>query len=151
MSFRMNRIIGIRGLLIASFLHLVSLDALATETSLAKVNLLGEQIVESPGGRLKVRVLKVSLPKKLKQFAKIYPAPGPRYVLKGRLRITVVGKTEEFGPGQLFWESGIQALSENISDTEAEILVTETTPESSPSKAKPERADKTKTGKTKKQ
>jgi hypothetical protein len=101
----------------------------ADESTLATPQVLGEESVDLPGSKVKVRVLKLSLPKGWKQSEKIHPLPGPRYVLKGRIRVVTEVKKEEFGPGQVFWENGVVATSENISDGEVDLLVTEMVPE----------------------
>ncbi len=145
----MHRVNIFRHLMIGVSISFATWGIAVADAPVASSHVMGEQTVDANGTKLKVRVLKVMLPKGFKQIAKIYPIPGPRYVLKGRVRISVVGKSEEFGPGQLFWENGGQVLSENISDSEVDLLVTETLPESLQPKAKAGRGNNAKTAKQK--
>ena len=99
--------------------------------------------------KVKVRVIKLTLAKGWKVASRIHPIPGPRYVLKGRVRIATDAKADEFGPGQLFWETGSQYLSENISDSEVDLLVMEMLPEPTPPKTGRTTNGKAAKGKTK--
>lgn len=72
-----------------------------------------------------VRVFRVIFPKGYKTPEHQHEGAGPRYVLKGRIKITDNGQTREYGPGQVFWESGQPMIAENISDGEAEMVVFE--------------------------
>jgi hypothetical protein len=111
------------------------LDAMAAETAPLPQQLLGEQSMDLSASKVKVRVIKLTLAKGWKVASRIHQIPGPRYVLKGRVRIATDAKAEEFGPGQLFWETGSQYLSENVSDSEVDLLVMEMIPEPPPPKS----------------
>ena len=121
--------------LFAGLALIFSLDAVAVETAPLPQQLLGEQAMDLSAPNVKVRVIKLTLPKGWKVATRIHPIPGPRYVLKGRVRIATDIKAEEFGPGQLFWETGSQYLSENVSDSEVDLLVMEMLPEPTPPKS----------------
>jgi quercetin dioxygenase-like cupin family protein len=125
------------------------LDATAAETATLPQQLLGEQSMDLSAPNVKVRVIKLTLPKGWKIATRIHPIPGPRYVLKGRVRIATDVKAEEFGPGQLFWETGSQYLSENVSDSEVDLLVMEMLPEPTSPKAGRTMGGKAPKGKTK--
>jgi len=133
--------------LLAVVTLIFSLDAVAAEPAPLSQQLLGEQAMDLSASNVKVRVIKLTLPKGWKVATRIHPIPGPRYVLKGRVRIATDTKAEEFGPGQLFWETGSQYLSENVSDSEVDLLVTEMLPE--PTTAKPGRTTSAKSPKGK--
>lgn len=135
--------------LIACIALINSLDGIAAEMAPLPQQLLGEQSMDLSAPNVKVRVIKLTLPKGWKLATRIHPVPGPRYVLKGRVRIVTDIKAEEFGPGQLFWETGSQYLSENISDSEVDLLVTELLPEPTPSKGGRTTNGKAPKGKTK--
>lgn len=120
--------------LFAGLALLCCLDAIAAETTPLPQHLLGEQSMDLSASKVKVRVIKLTLAKGWKAASRIHPIPGPRYVLKGRVRIATDAKADEFGPGQLFWETGSQYLSENISDSEVDLLVMEMLPEPTPPK-----------------
>lgn len=75
--------------------------------------------------RADVKVFRVNFPKGYKTPEHQHEGAGPRYVLKGRIKITDNGQSREYGPGQVFWESGQTMTAENISDGEAEMVVFE--------------------------
>lgn len=89
-----------------------------------------------------VKVYKVNFPKGFKTPEHGHEGAGPRYVLKGRIKVTENGQAQEYGPGQVFWESGQMMTAENISDGEAEMLVFEVI---SPQAAAPASASPTST------
>lgn len=120
--------------LFAGLVLMCCIDAIAAENSPLPQQLLGEESMDLSSAKVKVRVIKLTLAKGWKVKTRIHPIPGPRYVLKGRVRIATDDKAEEFGPGQLFWETGAQYLSENVSDSEVDLLVTEMIPEPVPPK-----------------
>lgn len=125
------------------------IDVSAVEKAPLPQQFLGEESMDLPAPKVKVRVIKVTLAKGWKETTRIHPVPGPRYVLKGRVRIATDVKAEEFGPGQLFWETGSQYLSENVSNGEVELLVMEMLPEPTPPKAGRTTSGKTAKGKAK--
>jgi hypothetical protein len=49
-------------------------------------------------------------------------------VVKGRVKIEEAGQTAEYGPGQVFWETGGVMTAENISEGEAELIIFEVSP-----------------------
>lgn len=120
--------------LFAGWALMCCVDGMAAEPVPLPQQFLGEQLMDLSGSKVKVRVIKITLAKQWKVASRIHPIPGPRYVLKGRVRVATDAKAEEFGPGQLFWETGSQYLSENISDSEVDLLVMEMLPEPTPPK-----------------
>lgn len=121
--------------LIAGVMLMSCFDVTAGEAPPLPLQLLGEHSMDLSAPKVNVRVIKATLSKGWKAAERIHPVPGPRYVLKGRVRIATDTKAEEFGPGQLFWETGSQYLSENISDSEVDLLIMELIPEPSPPKS----------------
>lgn len=135
--------------LVTGIAFLLCLDATAAETAPLPQQLLGEESMDLSATKVKVRVIKLTLAKGWKVKTRIHPVPGPRYVLKGRVRIATDEKAEEFGPGQLFWETGSQYLSENVSDSEVDLLAMEMLPEPVPTKPGRTMTGKSPKGKTK--
>lgn len=84
-----------------------------------------EKSVELSSNKLKTQVFRIVLPKGFKTPQHIHDGPGPRYVVKGRVKVEEGGQTQEYGPGQVFWESGAVMTAENVSDGEAELLIFE--------------------------
>ena len=84
--------------LFAGLALLCCLDAIAAETAPLPQQLLGEQSMDLSASKVKVRVIKLTLAKGWKVASRIHPIPGPRYVLKGRVRIATDAKADEFGP-----------------------------------------------------
>ena len=50
-------------------------------------------------------------------------------MVKGRVKIEEGGMVQEYGPGQVFWESGQVMTAENVSDGEAELIIFEVVPQ----------------------
>ena len=53
---------------------------------------------------------------------------GPRYVIKGHLNIEDSGKTQVYGLGDVFWESGQEMTVENVGGSDAEFIIFEVAP-----------------------
>lgn len=90
--------------------------------------MLIEKMLDLPEIKAKVSLTKVIFPKGYKTLPHAHEGSGPRYVVKGRVKIEEEGQVQEYGPGQVFWESGQTMTAENISDGEAEIIIFEVTP-----------------------
>jgi quercetin dioxygenase-like cupin family protein len=73
-------------------------------------------------------VFRIILPRGFKTPQHLHEGPGPRYVVKGRVKIEEGGQVQEYGPGQVFWESGAIMTAENLSEGEAELIVFEIVP-----------------------
>lgn len=73
-------------------------------------------------------VIRVRFPKGYKTPLHTHEGPGPRYVLRGKLKIEDNGQTNVFGPGQVFWETGAEMTVENVGKGEAEIIIFEMAP-----------------------
>lgn len=73
-------------------------------------------------------VIRVRFPKGFKTPLHTHEGPGPRYVLKGKLKVEDGGQSNVFGPGEVFWETGAEMTVENVGKGEAEIIIFEMTP-----------------------
>jgi len=101
----------------------------AEEAQMPPKETLMEKPVELSTTKVVSRVFKITLPKGFKTPAHVHDGPGPRYVLKGRVRIEQDGAKQEFGPGQVFWETGDVMTAENVCDGEAELVIFEIAPQ----------------------
>lgn len=70
-----------------------------------------------------VRVIRVEFPPGFKIPLHTHNAEGPRYVVKGHLRVEDQGKPQTYGPGDSFWETGSPMTIENISGSDAEMII----------------------------
>lgn len=103
----------------------VNADESATKFSR---ELLLKKHVSLPAKEIDTNVIRVQFPKGYKTPLHTHEGPGPRYVLRGRLKIEDGGQSNVFGPGEVFWETGDEMTVENVGKGEAEILLFEMTP-----------------------
>ncbi|MCU0735682.1 MAG: cupin domain-containing protein [Methylotetracoccus sp.] len=88
-------------------------------------NLLLEKTVELPSNRINAKVVRVSFAKGFKTPLHTHEGPGPRYVVKGKVRVEEGGQINTYGPGEVFWESGQWMSVENVGDEEAVMIIFE--------------------------
>jgi quercetin dioxygenase-like cupin family protein len=111
-------------LMISLILPLTShAEASASET-------MGRQLLlkhglEGVNEPMETRVIRVSFPPGFKTPLHTHDAQGPRYVLKGRLKVEDHGATQTYGPGDTFWESGAEMTIENVGGSDAEMVIFE--------------------------
>ena len=89
---------------------------------------LFERVVELPANRVNAKVRRVTLPADFKTPEHTHAGPGPRYVLRGNVEIVEGGETNSYGPGEVFWESGIPMTAETLGGEEAELVIIELLP-----------------------
>jgi quercetin dioxygenase-like cupin family protein len=102
--------------------------AAAEEPPAPARHLLLEKGVALPSPNVQARLIRVQFPPHYKTPLHTHEGPGPRYVVNGRIKVEDAGKTAEFGPGEVFWESGSEMAVENIGGGEAEIIIFEMAP-----------------------
>ena len=73
-------------------------------------------------------VIRVRFPKAYKTPLHTHEGPGPRYVLKGKLKVEDGGQSKVYGQGEVFWETGEAMTIENVGKGEAEIIIFEMIP-----------------------
>lgn len=73
-------------------------------------------------------VIRVQFPKGYKTPLHTHEGPGPRYVLRGKLKVEDGGQSNVYGPGEVFWETGAEMTVENVGKGEAEIIIFEMAP-----------------------
>ena len=104
-----------------------SLGESAANTGLSR-QLLIEKPLQHPDTAKKARVIRVEFPPGYKTPLHTHDAEGPRYVLKGHLRVEDNGNIQTYGPGDTFWETGSAMTIENTGGSDAEMLIFEVAP-----------------------
>lgn len=87
-----------------------------------------EKTVTLPSKDVKVLVKHMRFPEGFKTPEHTHDGPGPRYVIKGTVKIMEGGETHTYQAGEVFWESGLPMTAENIGTGEAEIVIFELAP-----------------------
>ena len=88
-----------------------------------------ENKLELPSNNINAKVIRVTIPPAFKTPWHTHEGPGPRYVVKGKLKVVEGGKTNSYSPGDVFWESGHLMSVENIGEDSAELIIFELAPE----------------------
>jgi quercetin dioxygenase-like cupin family protein len=116
--------------LASSFLFLAVGQIANADESAAKFSreLLLKKHVSLPAKDIDTNVIRVKFPKAYKTPLHTHEGPGPRYVLKGKLKIEDSGQINVYGPGEVFWETGAEMTVENVGKGEAEIIIFEMAP-----------------------
>lgn len=81
--------------------------------------------VELPSNNINAKIIRVIFPPGFKTPSHTHEGPGPRYVVKGKLKVIEGGKTNTYSAGEVFWESGNSMTVENISGNLAELIIFE--------------------------
>lgn len=123
----MKRLSPLISLPVAMALTVCAIVANAEETQ-AHRQLLLQKEVTLPSNPVQTKVIRVQFPSGCKTPLHTHEGPGPRYVLKGRLKIEDAGKTQVYGQGDVFWETGQEMTVENIGGGDAEIVIFELAP-----------------------
>ena len=87
--------------------------------------LLLENKVELPSNNVNAKVIRVIFPPAFKTPWHTHEGPGPRYVVKGKLKVVEDGKTNTYAVGDVFWETGHLMSVENIGEDSAELIIFE--------------------------
>ena len=111
-------------MLFGGAIHAVS----AQETAAFNRMLLLENAVQLPGDKLNAKVIRVIFPPAFKTPEHTHEGPGPRYIVKGRLKVVEGGKTNIDKAGDIFWESGQLMSVENLDEEAAEMIIFELVP-----------------------
>lgn len=99
----------------------VMADAINRET-------LHQQDVDLPSNQIKSKVIRVKFAPGAKTPLHTHDGPGPRYILKGKLKIEDSGTVKTYGAGEVFWETGAPMTVENTGTDEAEMIIFEMAP-----------------------
>jgi quercetin dioxygenase-like cupin family protein len=87
-----------------------------------------ENKVELPSNNVNAKVMRVTFPPAFKTSWHTHEGPGPRYVVKGKLKVVEGGKTNTYSVGDVFWESGHLMSVENMGEDAAELIIFELAP-----------------------
>jgi quercetin dioxygenase-like cupin family protein len=87
-----------------------------------------ENQVASPGKNINTQVIRITFPPAFKTPEHTHEGPGPRYIVKGKLKVTEKGTTHIYSAGDVFWESGELMSVENVGKGPAELIIFELTP-----------------------
>lgn len=98
--------------------------------TMAPRQMLLKKSLDMPSNSVEARVIRVQFPSGYKTPLHTHEGPGPRYVLKGRLKVEDSGQTQVYGPGDVFWETGAAMTVENIGGGDAEMVIFEVAPRS---------------------
>lgn len=105
----------------------LAFTANAEEPQAARQLLLNKDVT-LPATNVQAKVIRVDFPSGYKTPLHTHEGQGPRYVVKGHLKIEDAGKTQVYGPGEVFWETGAAMTVENVGGGEAEIIIFEIAP-----------------------
>lgn len=119
------------GLLLVTFTALLFIN-IKIVSAQEKPNLnraiLLENKIELPSNNVNAKVIRVTFPPAFKTPWHTHEGPGPRYVVKGKLKIVEGGKVNIYSVGDVFWESGHLMSVENIGEDSAELIIFELVP-----------------------
>lgn len=87
-----------------------------------------ENKVELPSNNVSAKVIRVAFPPAFKTPWHTHEGPGPRYVVKGKLKVVEGGKANTYAAGDVFWESGNLMSVENLGQDSAELIIFELAP-----------------------
>ncbi len=112
-----------------AMLFLAAKPVLAEDTKSGLIRtILLENPVELPSKSINAKVIRVTFPPAFKTPIHTHEGPGPRYVVKGKLKVTEDGKVNTYSIGEVFWESGKLMSVENVGKDTAELIIFELAP-----------------------
>ena len=113
--------------LTAIFLFNIKIVSAQEKPTLNRTILL-ENKVELSSNNINAKVIRVIFPPAFKTPWHTHQGPGPRYVVKGKLKVVEEGKTNTYTVGDVFWESGHLMSLENMGEDSAELIIFELAP-----------------------
>lgn len=114
-------------LLLLLFLVAETVSAEETKPGLIRTTVM-ENPVELLSKSVNAKVIRVTFPPAFKTPVHTHEGPGPRYVVKGKLKVTEDGKVNTYAIGDVFWESGKLMSVENVGQETAELIIFELAP-----------------------
>ncbi len=114
-------------LLLLLFMVVEAVSADEAKANFIRTPLL-ENTVELPSKSVNTKVIRMTFPPAFKTPWHTHEGPGPRYVVKGKLKVTEDGKVNTYGIGEVFWESGKLMQVENVGKGAAELIIFEIAP-----------------------
>ena len=119
------------GLVLVTFTALLPINikiVSAQEKPTLNRAVLLENKVELPSKNIDVKVIRVTFPPAFKTPWHTHEGPGPRYVVKGKLKVVEGSKVDIYSVGDVFWESGHLMSVENMGEDAAELIIFELAP-----------------------
>ena len=89
---------------------------------------LFEHAVELPSNKVNAKVIKVTFPAGFKSPWHTHEGPGPRYVVKGTVKVSEGENENTYSAGEVFWETGSKMQVENTGQESAELVIFEMAP-----------------------
>jgi len=89
---------------------------------------LMQKDVDLPSPKVRTNVIRVTFPAGAVTPLHTHPGPGPRYVLKGKLKVVDGGETKLYTAGDVFWETGHEMTVENAAGDESQLVIFEMAP-----------------------
>ena len=86
-----------------------------------------EQKTELSSNMVNAKVIKVLFPVGFKTPLHTHDGPGPRYIMKGKLKVEDKA-SKTYSAGEVFWETGEEMTIENVGDDVAEVIIFEMAP-----------------------
>jgi len=100
----------------------------AQEKTSPNRTILLEKKLELSSPNINTKMIRVEFPPAFRTPWHTHEGPGPRYVVKGTLKVVEGGKANTYSAGQVFWESGELMSVENVGDDTAEVIIFELAP-----------------------
>lgn len=123
--------IKLAGLVLVTFTTLLCINGQtisAQEKPTLNRSVLLENKVELSSNTINAKIIRVILPPAFKTPWHTHEGPGPRYVVKGKLKVIEGGKVNTYTAGQVFWESGHLMSVENMGEDSGELIIFELAP-----------------------
>lgn len=125
--FKIQSILLTQATLAALLLSPIAPVAAQEKPGLNRAVLL-EKKLELPSPNIDAKVIRVTFPFGFKTPWHTHEGPGPRYMVKGQLKVIENGKENTYSAGEVFWETGALMSVENVGDAEAELIIFELAP-----------------------
>jgi len=109
-------------------LLLINVYAVSAQEKALNRSILLSNKVELPSKNIDAKVIRVTFPPAFKTPWHTHEGAGPRYVVKGKLKVVEGGKTNTYSAGDVFWESGHLMSVENMGEDSAELIIFELAP-----------------------
>ncbi len=128
LKIQINKSAGLVLVIFTTLFCINSQTVLAQEKPSLNRTVLLENKVDLPSKNINVKIIRVTLPPAFKTPSHTHEGPGPRYVVKGKLKVIEDGKINTYYAGEVFWESGNVMTVENIGENAAELIIFELAP-----------------------
>jgi len=125
--FKIQSILLTQATLAALLLSPIAPVAAQEKPGLNRAVLL-EKKLKLPSPNIDAKVIRVTFPFGFKTPWHTHEGPGPRYMVKGQLKVIENGKENTYSAGEVFWETGALMSVENVGDAEAELIIFELAP-----------------------